>query len=502
MSPGARALVMSSAQAPDPPEIIWEDGPLSSYYHHGYSVEWIGDVDGDEVDDYAAATAGRSRVEVYSGDSKTSIATLTGSVRHGHSLTRIGDLNGDGVSDFAAGTPFANSNEGEVRVYSGSNFSVIYTVSGLQAGDYFGWGLASIGDTDNDGIPDFLVRSYRDQGIVSVHSGVDGTQRFEILPGGSYEYAGEGLAGMHDFNSDGAADFLVGAPGRGSGEVVLHSGANGAVLANLAEVNTSEFGAAVCLLGDLDGDLIPDLAIGAPATTQVGQSHAGEVRVYSGQSLSQIRVLKGEAPSDRYGELLASGGDYNQDGRADFLVAAPGADANGLHSAGKVELISGASFTVLGSAGGTRQHERMPSSLAGHGDAHHDLHPDYLIGNYAYNGERGIVRMWGAPSPWLQVDSLFAGQTATLRASECQGGSTVTFWASLQGNGPSATPLGRVLLSPPFRELGSATAPNGIAEYSQTVPSGLLGTRVYLQAVELRPGLTTRLSTATARVIQ
>ena len=492
------------AQALDPPEIIWEDSPLSTYYNHGFSVAWIGDVDGDEVDDYAASTAGRSRVEVYSGDSKTSIATLSGSVRHGHSLTPIGDINWDGIPEFAAGTPYANSNKGEVRVYSGADFSVLYTLSGQQSGDYFGWGLAALGDTDNDGLPDFLVRSYRDQGIVSVHSGVDGAKQFEILPGGQYEYVGEGLAGIHDYDGDGAADFLVGAPGRSSGEVVMHSGANGAVLARFDDPNTREFGAAVCMLGDLNGDLIPDFAIGAPATTQLGNSHAGEVRVYNGQSLVQIRRLQGKATSDRFGELLASGGDYNQDGHADFLVAAPGADANGLHSAGKVELFSGADFSVLGSAGGTQQHERMPSSMAGHGDAHHDLHPDYLLGNFAYgNGESGIVRMWGAPSPWLQVENLVGGQTATLRVSECQGGSTVTFWASLQGNGPSSTPFGVVLLSPPFRELGSATAPpDGIAEFSQTVPSALIGTHLDFQAVELRPGLSIRLSTATGRVIQ
>jgi FG-GAP repeat len=492
------------AQAPDPPEIIWDDSPMSAYYHHGYSVAWLGDVDGDEVDDYAASTAGRSRVEVYSGDSKTSIATLSGGVRHGHSLTYIGDIDFDGVPEFAAGTPYVNSNTGEVRVYSGADFRVLYTVSGQQAGDYFGWGLAAIGDTDNDGIPDFLVRSYRDQGIVSLHSGVNGAKQYEILPGAQWEYAGEGLAGIHDQNGDGAADFLVGAPGRGSGEVVLHSGANGAALASFQVTGTREFGAAVCGLGDLDGDQVPDFAIGAPATALLGSSHVGEVRVYSGQSLNQIRRRQGTAQSQKFGQLLADAGDYNRDGVADLLVASPGADANGLNGAGKVELLSGVDLSVLGSVGGTQQYERMPSSLAGFGDAHHDLHPDYLIGNLAYgNGESGIVRMWGAPSPWLQVDNLVGGQTATLRASDCDGGSTVTFWASLQGFGPSFTPLGLVLLSPPFREIGSASAsPSGVAEYSDTVPSALMGTRLYFQAVEVKPGLTIRLSTATGQVIQ
>lgn len=495
---------LAAAQTPDPPVVIWDDNPMSSYYHHGYAVAWLGDVDGDEIDDYAASTAGRSRVEVYSGDTKTSIATLSGGVRHGHSLTPIGDINYDGYPEFAAGTPFVNSNKGEVRVYSGADFSVLYTVSGQQAGDYFGWGLAAIGDTDNDGLPDFLVRSYRDEGIVSLHSGVNGAKQYEILPGASHEYAGEGLAGIHDQNGDGAADFLVGAPGRGSGQVVLHSGANGAVIDTFQATGSGEFGAAVCALGDMNGDQVPDFAIGAPATAQLGKTHAGEVRVYSGQTLNQIRATQGTAQSQKLGQLIAPAGDYNRDGVADILVASPGADANGLNSPGVVQLLSGVDLSELGSVAGTQNHERMPSSLAGYGDAHHDLHPDYLLGNFAYgNGESGIVRMWGAPSPWLQVDNLISGQTATLTASDCQGGSTVSFWSSRNGFGPSTTPFGLVLLSPPFRKLGSAIAlPDGTAELAQSVPSALSGLRVFLQAVEVRPGLAVRLTTATGPVIQ
>lgn len=489
------------AQTPEPPEVIWEDGPLSAYFNHGYAVTWLGDIDGDDADDFAASRPGTRTVHVYSGEAKQEITTLTGEVRHGHSLTGIGDVSGDGVPDFAAGTPFAAGNRGEVRVYSGATFVRIYTLNGVQAGDYLGWGLCPVADTDFDGVPDFLVRSYRDEGVISLHSGADGSKRFDILPAARYEYAGAGMAGVHDYDGDGAADFLVGAPGRGFGEVVLHSGVDGSVLATLQEAGTLEFGEAVCQLGDLNGDQVADIAIGAPGTVQAGQSHAGEVRVYSGSDLQQLRQIKGEHASDRTGELLAAGGDYNRDGVADFLIASPGADGMGLQSPGKVELVSGANFGLLGTEHGTQQHERMPSSLAGFGDAHRDLNPDYLIGNFNYgNGERGLVRMWGAPSAWLWADPLIAGQTATLHAEDCLPGGAVGFWTSLHGQGPSPTPWGSVLLSPPFRHLGTVAADlQGVAEVSGSIPIWLQGSTLYFQAIEMIPQ---RLTTATRQDVQ
>lgn len=490
-----------SAQTPEPPEVIWEDAPMTAYFHHGYAVAWLGDVDGDEADDYAASTPGNRTVQVYSGQTKSKLTSLTGEVRHGHALAGLGDISGDGVPDFAAATPFANGNRGEIRVYSGATFIRLYTLTGVSPGDYFGWGLCSIGDTDSDGVPDFLVRSYRDEGEISVHSGVDGSRRFTLTPAARYEYMGAGLSGAHDVDGDGAADFLVGAPGRGFGEVVLHAGADGRVIHRFAEAGTLEFGASVCSVDDLDGDQVPDIVIGAPATTQFNQTHAGEVRVYSGQSYAQIHLLQGTAQSDRTGALVARGGDYNRDGRGDFLVASPGADGMGMNSPGKVELFSGASLSVLGTEFGSQNFERMPSSLAGTGDAHRDLHPDYLIGNHlAGSAERGKLRLWGAPSPWLTSDPMVAGQNTTIRASDCRPGGVVTFWASLRGSGPTPTPFGEVLLTPPFRNLGSSTSDlQGVAELSGVVPIWLQGSAVFLQAAETTP---TRLSTAVRQVVQ
>ena len=492
----------TAAQQPDPPEILWEDHSLSGYHHFGWRVDWVGDVDGDSAEDYAISSPGAKMVEVFSGSTKSAIASVNGSVRFGHSLASIGDVNSDGIPDFAAGTPYSSSNTGYVDVLSGADFSLLYQLTGNYTNHYFGWGIAGIDDTTGDGVPDILVRSYDQDGIISLHSGVDGVVRFEIYAQAQWDEFGEGLVGIHDYNNDGAADFLVGAPG--ANEVTLYSGNNGAELASLQEFGSSEYGASIAALGDVNGDNIPDFAIGAPRTPRLGNGNVGEVRIYSGATLAQLHYLPGGSTGDFFGELVASGGDYNQDGIADFLVSSPNADPNGISNAGKVELYSGANLTILGTAAGTSSNGNFPSSLAGNGDGHRDLYPDFLVGIYDWgSAENGRVEMWGAPSPWLQVANLVAGATATLSASSCQAGSNVQFWVSRLGSGPSSTIVGMVLLDRPFFHIGtSAAGINGRAELDVPIPLALFGSLLHCQAVELRANSSQQLSTGLSRQVQ
>jgi len=499
-------LLLSSfaaAQQPDPPEILWEDHSLSVYHHFGWQVDWIGDVDGDSADDYVISSPGEHKVEVFSGSTKSAIASVNGGTLYGSSLASIGDVNSDGTPDFAAGTPWTSGNTGYVDVISGADFSLLYQLTGNYANHYFGWGIAGIGDTDFDGVPDFLVHAYGPNAIVSLHSGATGAKRFEVYAQARWDYFGQALAGIHDYNNDGSADFFVGAPGNAFGYATLFSGFDGTELALLSEFGSREYGASIAVLGEVDGDNIPDFAIGAPRTDRLGNLNVGEVRVYSGATLLELKYFGGQADGNHFGELVAAGGDYNQDGVADLLVASPGANANGFTNAGKVELYSCANFTILGTAGGNAPNENFPSSLAGNGDGHRDLHPDFLAGVYDWGGAvNGRVEMWGAPSPWLQVDNLVAGSTATLTVSSCQAGSSVQFWASRFGSGPSSTIVGMVLLDRPFFYIGNTTAgTDGRAELYVPIPLALFGSLLHCQAVELRANSSKPLSTGLSRQV-
>ncbi len=101
--------------------------------------------------------------------------------------------------------------------------------------------------------------------------------------------------------------------------------------------------------GDLNGDGIPDLAVGAPGANGVGFDN-GKVYVFFGranwagsidlaQQKADVEIL-GEAVGDRFGASLAIA-DLNGDGKNDLIIGAPMADGSGLPDAGKVYVLLG-----------------------------------------------------------------------------------------------------------------------------------------------------------------
>ena len=116
-------------------------------------------------------------------------------------------------------------------------------------------------------------------------------------------------------------------------------------------------GEVLAAIDDLDGDGLPEVAIGAP---QAGadDSERGRVYLVFGSTLAAGGTLgpedadvtlEGDVDDDRFGSWVASAGDVDGDGRGDLVAAAPRSDLNGFGS-GVVHLFSGAS---LAAASGT-----------------------------------------------------------------------------------------------------------------------------------------------------
>ncbi len=286
----------------------------------------------------------------------------------GHAMASLGDVDGDGAPDFVVGAPFASPDQGmgqgQVFVVSGATGAFIHTVNypDVQAqfsSATFGWSVAGLGDVNGDGIPDFAVGAPGQStqtslgtifvGRVFVFSGSNGGWLFAVDNVASTPDAlfGWAIAAVGDLNGDGVRELAVGAPAQGAsmqGQVVVFSGANGARLRALENPTMPQqftfFGGALTSADDVNGDGVDDIAVGAPE-----QNSQGRVFVFSGADGASLGALDSPTPQfgGAFGEALALMGDVNGDGLADLAVGAPGQNQGNFSRAGQVFVFGGVS---------------------------------------------------------------------------------------------------------------------------------------------------------------
>ncbi len=205
----------------------------------------------------------------------------------GQTVAGLSDINGDGKPDIAVGVPMQNvgdnKQQGQVLIFSGSDIALIKTLNNPnpQANAYFGRAIVSA-DINSDGVSDIFVGApfqnvggINDQGQVFLFNGANGSLMHTFnnpFPQAS-SWFGTSLAIVADMSSDGTPDILIGAPlqdvgsNNNQGQVFIMNSSDGSLIATLNDPNaqaSANFGLSLSSIGDVNGDRIPDILIGAP----------------------------------------------------------------------------------------------------------------------------------------------------------------------------------------------------------------------------------------------
>lgn len=186
----------------------------------------------------------------------------------------------------------------------------------------------------------------------------------------------------------------VGAPWNSDdGRAYLVNGNDGTVRATLTSQNGNatgggRFGAAVGRIGDVNGDDVADVIVGAPQEEPAGND-TGVAYIFDGKTGSFVRELQTPAnssnfESDRhFGAAVAGVGDVNNDGTPDAIVGAPRQAVSGTNRAGKAYLFSGANGSVIDVMTGAGEDPGLfGGAVAGVGDLVGNNVPDFVVGAY------------------------------------------------------------------------------------------------------------------------
>jgi len=371
----------------------------------GSSSAFIGDLDGDGIqdmvvgaraDDDGISNSGAVYIFFLNADgtvkAEQKISNLEGNLsatldlndRFGSSIASLGDLDGDGIQDIAVGAEL----DDDGAIQTGAVYILFLNMDGtvkteqkisnlegnlsatLDSNDRFGSSIASLGDLDGDGIQDIVVGATGDDdgaiqtgAVYILFLNMDGTVKTEQKISNLYgnlsatldqsDEFGTSVASLGDLDGDGIQDMVVGAIGdddveEDSGAVyVLFLNMDGTVKAEQKISNLEghlnvmldvqdDFGSSIASLGDLDGDGIQDIVVGASADDD-GAANSGAVYILflnmdgTVKAEQKISNLEGNLSAtldnaDRFGSSIASLGDLNGDGIQDIVVGATGDD--------------------------------------------------------------------------------------------------------------------------------------------------------------------------------
>lgn len=265
-----------------------------------------------------------------------------------------------------------------------------YSIS--QEGEaHYGGAMDSIRDLNGDGVQDVVVGAFDEStgngwrsGAAYVLSGSDGTVLIRVEGEARSDQFGLSVAGLDDLDGDGLPDFAVGAPGRDSGgadaagSLYFFSGADGSLIQRLdSPMDSARFGWSVANAGDVDGDGTGDIITGTPFLFGRSGVMSGGAFLLSGVDQSRIIRLHPASGLGLFGAVVDGLGDVDGDGVGDVAVGIP--NEGGQY--GAVRVYSGATGLLIHVLSRPYSSMHFGTAVSGVGDLDLDGHNDILIGS-------------------------------------------------------------------------------------------------------------------------
>lgn len=314
------------------------------------SVADVGDVDGDGIADVLVAQRAAGTHEhawILSGKNGAHLRTLV-SPRTGESIgasvAGAGDVDLDGTPDVAL--TVADGDRESALVFSGKDAGVLLASPSYAPRLFHRLALAGGGDWDADGVPDLAC--YAPGEIVEVLSGkerasiarleLDGAGAVDVSRGSlcpSLDHARRAIAFARTGGADAHERLAIGIDGLlllwSAGEpqertwwnatATVVTGHNSALRAPIYGSEPIQIGGSTAVIGDIDGDRVPDLVSGMIDSGYATLSGA------CGTVLGARSYLRFDMTAEA--SCVDGAGDIDGDGRNEVLVCANEQEDNG-----------------------------------------------------------------------------------------------------------------------------------------------------------------------------
>lgn len=348
----------------------------------GFRILPAGDIDGDGVPELVVGAPGRDvagrrcqgQVFIFRGADGTLLRTLDAPVAQdllsfGYALALMGGADGEGAPGLVVGAPGCDVGgrrcQGQVFIFDGRDGTLLRTLDHPRPQPYAQFGRPVVGMGDGGGAAVIVGAPWQDvggcrhQGQVFVFRADDGTliRTLDDPTAQPRAYFGRQIAVLHDRGRQARA-LAVAAPhqhaggGYGQGQVFIFDAVDGTLIRALVDPLPqagARFGRMIAAVGDLDGDGVEELVVGAPRHTVDGRRRQGRAFVFSGADGTLLYALDDPQPQAgaRFGDEVAGVDDLNGDGLPEVAAAARLQDVDGNRRQGQVFIFNGANGQLM-----------------------------------------------------------------------------------------------------------------------------------------------------------